>query len=175
MYVDLHNQKQISQKFAMDMEFNYSQGTPSVGYYHPNMKHDPEHIDHFIMQTPVTKENILEFMKDVRTGKSQRLDKHQENFEIDSKHLIQDLAYGNFRTKYWTALLREYDNVVLFYHSQDYKPHDNKKALKEFNHAAKILTKRILHIQSHPGSETMDFQMRMYRYDLSKNTRSGLH
>lgn len=174
MTVDLSIHKDISHRFAQNMEFVISHGIPRVVYYQPAHEHDYEHIIHYTMKdSPITEANIVKFMNDIKTHKLKRDNKYEDNYKLTSDVMVQDISYYNIKSRAFSILKKHYDLFILFYFSEDWKELHSKKALKEFNHAAEILGKRIEYIQSFKGSESQDCPVRLLRYDLSKNTRSG--
>lgn len=172
MIVDIRSD--LGQKFGMKMEFHPSEGVPYVICYYPHQHHNDEGIHHYRMKTQITDKNVIEFANLYKMHKVKHEHKHEKSHEISSEHLIQKISRNNFKSKMFTLQKKNYDIIVLFYHSKDWKNHHSQKAYKEFKHAAHVLGKRIDHLQSSEGSETKDFSIRLFTFDQSKNTRNGL-
>ena len=52
-----------------------------MAYYIPDRKHDPEHISHYLMEDPITSENIVKFMGKISKGYVSPISKRQPNFD----------------------------------------------------------------------------------------------
>jgi len=98
MIVDLSLHKDISGKFAQDMEFNPSDGLPRVYYYHPAHVINPEHVNHYSMKTPITYEGIIKFMDDIKANVIAEDLKNDKNFKLVSDLMVQDISYYNIKS-----------------------------------------------------------------------------
>ena len=161
------------------MEFHPNEGVPYIVCYEPHhhgshQKHNAENTHHYRMRTSVTNSNIVDFVNNYRAHKLKHEHKHEKNYELSSEHLNQKIARNNFKTNFFSLLKNHYDIIILFYHSKDWKDHHSRKAIREFNHAAHLIGKRIDHIQSKDLHVDKDFPVRLFKFDLSKNTRNGL-